>query len=96
MTVWAVEAIQRHPPSPKRGGLDAELLDVTRVAKTRFEHKPATHFNLKCRTRSERSTVEPGVALDQLIPVSVVILQTPGTANTVRTKSTTVNEGRSD
>ena len=30
----AVEAIQRHPPSPKGDGLDAELLDVTRVAKT--------------------------------------------------------------
>ena len=43
----------RDTPSPKGDGLDAELLDVTRVAKTSFEHKPATHFNLKCRTRSD-------------------------------------------
>ena len=42
------------------------------------------------------STVEPSIALNHLMPVSVVILQTHGTANTVRTKSTTVKEGRSD
>ena len=47
MKEWAVEAIQRHPPSPKGDGLDAELLDVTRVAKTPFRTEASYTLQLE-------------------------------------------------
>ena len=47
MKEWALEAIQRHPPSPKGDGLDAELLDVTGVAKNQFRTQASYTLQLE-------------------------------------------------